>query len=210
MEDVKKGLDVPLQNWRTVFKRNGLAVDYWNKGRGNLNFEKIGEFYRNDLFDIFQKALDLGITSFWFFFEPDVEITWLSDDINASFELIRFIDDLCEERDMQLLSVLVPSDGNFADWYCENDEEREFGARRHALCCQMVMLTWFYEDAIKNGKGIKRQTARTIHTLCNPLGLNYNDEGHICLGRFLCAHLFRRMRFKWAVWVYTKIFRCEY
>ena len=121
-------------------------------------------------------ARQADITNFWYFYEPCIEITWLSDDSKKS-------EILFEEIEKYLKSLMIvdyrrkyPKDGEFADWFCCSEEEREFGAKRHSLCSDFVDLYHEYKDSIDNGKGLRKQIERTIHTLCNPLGISYKDE----------------------------------
>ena len=105
---------------------------------------------------------------------------------------------------------MTPANGSFVDWFCVGENEKEFGGKRHDLSRQFVELYNEYKDSVDNGKGLKEQVKRTIHTICNPLGLNYMDEAYICFSRGLICVLFRFFSFNKAVWIYKNIFRQKY
>lgn len=85
-----------------------------------------------------------------------------------------------------------------------------FGGRRHAICTNWIQNYMQHKDGVDGGKGLEEQVKRTIHTLCNPLGLNYLKEAKICFSRGLICLLFRFFKFSTAVWIYTKVFRQRY
>lgn len=200
-----------MNNYRVTFSK-ALDVSLWNKGRqaeSSVNFRDLPAHYYGLVSTIRLVAAKMGIEHIWFFYEPYVEITWLSDQ-KAAEELWVYIERACENEGITDLKKYSPADGNFAEWFCNSEEEREFGAKRYALCAEWVALYNQYKTAVDNGKGLKRQVGRTMHALCNPLGLNYVDEAMMCFRRGLICLLFRYFSFKRAVWIYTKVFRQVY
>lgn len=198
-----------MNNYRLEY---GKAVEcsYWNKSKGLQaesvpNFRDIPKKFWPEISKIYKKAEELGIKHIWHFYEPYVEITWLSDDEKASEDLIIFAWETVGHYGD--LNVRRPKDGVFADWYCTSEREREFGAKRHALCAEWVKLYNEYKDCVDSGKGLESQFARTIHTLANPLGLNYTDEGYVCWRRAVSSTLFRYFSFKTASFIFYKILR---
>ena len=197
--------------YRATFLHN-IECDYWGRDKLKLqsesyiNFPMMHEKYFRLIREIKSKAKKLGIKHFWHFYEPYVELTWYSDEEQArklyiEIELIMTRENILDLRKEQ---------GMGADWFCCNDKEREFGAKRHAICSDFVDLVDEYKDSIKSGKGINEQVKRTIHTICNPLGINYIDEARICFSRGLICVLFRFFSFNKAVWIYKNIFRQRY
>jgi hypothetical protein len=200
-----------MNNYR-INLRYKFSVDYWNKK--DVKFSDLPRHCNIFIRNIRYKANDLGIKYLWFFYEPYLEITWLSDEAQAK-ELFEFAESLSSSRildfiDWDSLEKRTPSDGVFGDWFCNNEREREFGAKRHSLCADFADLVEQYKYDIESGKGIGEQVKRTIHTICNPLGLNYKDEARICFSRGLICLLFCYFSFNKAVWIYTKIFRQKY
>lgn len=199
-----------MNNYRVEYGTN-VEVDYWNKKlqpESGTNFRNIPAVFYPELSQIYAEAEKLGIKHAWHFYEPYVEFTWLSDDAEASEKLIEFIKVVTAKY--KDLLIRRPADGVFADWYCTSEREREFGAKRHALCAEWVKLYNEYKDAVDNGKGLSLQVARTIHTLANPLGINYKDEARICLARFFACTMFRYLPFKLARFIYTRLLRFKY
>lgn len=200
-----------MNNYRVEYARKfEKDFDYYNKDKKRSpefsnRFCDLPAKLWPELSQIYAKADELNIKYIWHFYEPYVEITWLSDDEAASEALISFIENLVLHYGD--LVVRRPKDGVFADWYCTTEKEREFGAKRHALCAQWVRLYYEYKDCVDNGKGLNQQVARTIHTLANPLGLNYEDEARICWRRFVMGTLLRYLSFERASFVFYKILR---
>ena len=205
-----------MNNYRVNFSSPSLDVHYWNDLKGlqaesKCNFSNLPSYYYPAINDILHKAKKLGIEQIWFFYEPDVELNWVCDSQSKSLKLIEFIKFICGHYKLTLQEkILTPKDGNFVDWFCVGDVEREFGGKRHDLCRRFVELYNEYKSPVDDGKGLKAQVGRTIHTLCNPLGLNYMDEAHICFSRGLACLLFRFLPFEVARWVYKNIFRQKY
>ena len=102
---------------------------------------------------------------------------------------------------------LRPKNGPCGDWFCTTEREREFGAKRHALCQEWIALYNEYKDVVDSGKGLDAQVDRTIHTLCNPLGLNYKDEYKICFRHGIGCWLFWHFPEKVARWIGKNILR---
>ncbi len=199
-----------MNNYRVEYGR-AIEIDYWNKTKkglqaeASINFRDVPAKFYPELSKIYAEATRLGIKYIWHFYEPYVEMTWLSDDEKASEDLIVFIWDLVGYYGD--LKVIRPKDGVFADWYCTSEREREFGAKRHALCAEWVKLYNEYKDCVDAGKGMEFQFARTIHTLANPLGLNYTDEAYLCWRRCVSSVLFKYLSYNKALFVFHKILR---
>jgi len=200
-----------MNNYRVEYARKfEINLDYYNKNK-KLQAEACNRF--GDLPEklwpeislIYKKADELGITYIWHFYEPYVELTWLSDNEANSEALIVYIESLVSHYGD--LVIRRPKDGVFADWYCTSEREREFGAKRHAICAQWVRLYHEYKDCVDSGKGLNSQFARTIHTLANPLGLNYYDEAKICWRRVVMGTLLRYLSYEKASFVFFKILR---
>jgi len=171
-------------------------------------FNRLFNRYRPVLLELFDLARGFNIPYFWYFFEPHVEFTWLSDNDVSSRDFITAIRDVLKKYEITDMRTYDP--GNYGDWFCNSEDERQFGSRRHDLCRQWIELYSHYQCAVDQGKGLRKQIERTIHTLCNPLGLTYWDEAKICLSRGVLCLLFRFFNFKTAVWLYTKILRQRY
>ena len=194
-----------MQNYRVNVQSVRFNVNYWK------DFQSLRKFLPA-LKKIKAWANDCGIRDFWFFFEPFLEITYLCDDKNKACALAMRIEEVvrAEIDNHATFDHKTPIDGNFGDWFCESEKEREFGAKRHSICCDWILNYLEYKESVDNGKGLENQVKRTIHTLCNPLGLNYLQEAKICFSRGLICLLFRFFSFKWAVWIYKNIFRQPY
>jgi len=197
-----------IYNYRLNITKKGLNVDYWNKGLpGTVQFRDVYNEYEDVL--LFFKLDCEGKIKYWFFFEPYLEINWIS--YSGIEYAVNFYDKMVKEFGSDYeISLMTPEDGQFADWFCESESEMFFGAMRHDICRQFVEVYHDSKIAVDSGKGLHAQVGRTIHTLCNPLGLNYKDEAKICFSRGLICFLFSIFSFKKAVWIYTKIFRQRY
>lgn len=158
---------------------------------------------------ILEKAKEIGIKDIWFFYEPYIEITWLSDK-DQSNELFHAAVQVCLDNNIDDWKMLTPENGDFGEWFCESEEEREFGAKRYSLCRQFVQLYNKYKEPVDKGKGLRKQVERTIHGLCNPLGLTYWEEAKLCFSRGLICLLFIFLPFEKAVYVYKNVFRQKY
>jgi hypothetical protein len=191
-----------------------LDVDYWGtnsrklQAESYLNFNTLHIKYYPLIKSIKNQAKMLGIKYIWHFYEPYIEITWYSTQEQAD-ELYKII--ASELLSNNINSEIEKINGlDYADWFCHSPEEREFGGKRHALSGEFVDLIDEYKDSISSGKGINEQVKRTIHTICNPLGINYTDEAKICFSRGLICILFKYFSFNRAVWIYRNIFRQKY
>lgn len=183
-------------------------MDYGNlQAESSKHFSHIHKHY-GTVKRIKDIARHNGIKYIWHFYEPHIEITWYQDEESDS--VMNKIIDFLESLGILDYKKQVNKTGKLADWFCHNEQEREFGGKCHSLCSDMVGLFDEYDDAICNGKGIQEQVKRTIHRLCNPLGINYKDEARICFSRGLICTLFRFFSFKKAVWIYRNIFRQKY
>ena len=206
-----------MRSYRVTFLKD-LSVNYWGKkGDPRPTFRDVHlKFY--PLITSFKKqAKKLKIKYFWHFYEPFIEITWMSDE-KQSQALLRYIKTATQRLGIKDLKFergklpkgqkCKPGDGFGPDWFHKegNDREEEFGAKRHAICSDMVDLFHEYHDAIESGYGTNEQMSRCIHTLCNPMGLNYNEEMKICFARGLLCWLLKHFP-KHAVWLYVKVFR---
>ena len=197
---------------RVTFLHN-LDVDYWGNNKkhkmaeGYMNFSDVHKKYYPLVLKIKILAIGQGITNLWHFYEPHIEITWFGSD-PASDRFVTLLKKLLEKEG--ITDAKWGEGFGFMDWFCENEAERGFGGRRHALCSDFVRLVEEYRPSIEQGKGVNAQVGRTIHTICNPLGINYWDEAKICFSRGLICVLFRFFSFSRAVWIYTNIFRQKY
>lgn len=181
-----------------IFHPN-FEVDYHN------DFHSLRE-YIPQVLDIVATIKDNGASAAWYFFEPHLEITYNCHEQDSDFIRRQTIAHINYEFPDSRIEY---KEGELQDWYCQNEEEREFGGRRHEICTNWIRNYMMHENAVNSGKGLRKQVERTIHTLCNPLGLNYKEEAKICFSRGLICLLFwlwpRR-----AIWIYTKVFRQKY
>jgi hypothetical protein len=188
-----------IQNYRVNITGKAFDLDYWKE------FKKTHKWYPK-LARVYDYAESLGI-KVWWFFEPWIEINWTCDNRATSVKLIKFIK---KEFPKFKKEVLYPKDGQFADWFCNNDKEREFGVGKHEASTYWVRQYIKYKDGVDKGKGLEQQVKRTIHTLCNPLGLTYIDEAKICFSHALGCVLYKWCGPKVGRFIYKKIFRCKY
>lgn len=205
-----------MNSYRVTFLHD-IECDYWGKNKRKLqaesycNFSELHERYYTIVRHIKDYAKNLGIEYIWHFYEPHIEITWLSTR-KKSRNFIKSIKDILEFYNIKDLHIKLPKnkEDTFGDWFCKNEQEKEFGSKVHGKCGEIVDLFWEYKDSIEQGKTKREQVKRTIHRLCNPLGLNYLDEAYICFSRGLICVLFRFFSFNKAVWIYRNIFRQKY
>jgi len=204
-----------MNNYRITFLHNKVC-NYWGENKKGLQAESFPDFYEWHqkyyplIHHIKKLAREHGIKKIWHFYEPFIEITWLHENKGVSLNFISSVRRFLKRKKITDIQIMTPADGKFADWYCENEKEREFGAELHAKCGEIVELFWKYRKYINKGKGDVKQVERTIHRLCNPLGINFSTEGKLCLSRWVLCCLFRGMDFRIAKWIYTKIFRQKY
>ena len=173
--------------------------------------EEAPKIFYNIIRHIKNLANEADINQIWYFYEPHVEVTWLSDDEHKSNIFLKEI-----ERYLGSLNIFnewrvkTPKDGEFADWWGKNTEENIFGAKVHVLCSKFVDLYEDNKEVVDNGRGLRKQVERTIHRLCNPLGIDYLEEAKLCFSRGLICLLFTMFSFERAVWIYRNIFRQDY
>ena len=160
--------------------------------------------------EILQLSKQYNIMHIWFFYEPHPEITWLCDNEKDSERLMEDIRLVLINNNITNFKFKTPSDGDFADWWGRNDKENEFGGKVQSYCTDIVALFEDNKELIQNGRGIRKQVERTIHRLCNPLGISYLEEAKICFSRGLICLLFTLFPFNKAVWIYRNIFRQDY
>lgn len=202
-----------MKVYRATFLHE-VECDYWGNNKKGLqaesylNFKMLHEKYYPIIKKIRERAKEIGIKYIWHFYEPYIEITWYSTPAQAQ-GLYRVIKTILAKEGIKA-EIQKPTGDGMADWFCMNDQEREFGGKRHALSAEFVALVDEYKDDIEKGKGVNEQIKRTIHTICNPLGINYIDEAKICFSRGLICVLFRFFEFKRAVWIYKNLFRQKY
>jgi len=196
-----------MNNYRANIKvKFPKSFNYWK------NFDEARTLQYEMIQEIRWALKDKGIIYIWWFYEPHIEITWLD---NGGFlgkkEAFEIVEQIARGYShFESIKFMSPEDGNFGDWFCENEREREFGALRHHYCAELAELFEIYDNDIIEGKGRIEQYKRTLHTLANPLALNYTDEAKACFSRGLICLLFRFFSFKRAVFIYTKIFRQKY
>lgn len=201
-----------MPSYRATFLHS-VECDYWGTNKRKLQAESYLNFHQLHVkyYHIIKKIkkyahTTVGIEDFWHFYEPHIEITWMSDETQAK-KLYKFIEKVLKEEG---ITDLKKEQGMGEDWFCLSALEREFGGKRHALSSDFVDLVDNYGSSIETGKGIHAQVGRTIHTICNPLGINYWDEAKICFSRGLICVLFRFFEFSKAVWIFKNIFRQKY
>jgi hypothetical protein len=188
-----------------------VDCDYWGKRKdgeaeGRPDFHDIHKQRYPIVKKIKDAARELGIKYIWHFYEPCVEITWYSEKVEAE-KLYSYIEALLEEEGFS--DLRRGENPDFADWYCESEREREFGGKRHALCSDFVELIEEYRDCIEDGKGVEAQVRRTIHTICNPLGINYWGEAWICFKQGIGSFLLRFFSLEKTRWICKNILRFQ-
>ena len=185
-----------LSNYRVTF--GGENIDY------KSNFAECRQQMSN-IQKIILKLKEYDVENVWWFFEPYVEITWLS----PNGEPLRAIKILLEELGIKY-TISTPENGQIADWYCNSENEREFGAKSYAKSAELAMLFYEWDDSIEMGKGLENHYLRRCHVLANQLALNYKQEGTLLIKRGVLCLLFWFLGHRKAVWIYTKILRQKY
>ncbi len=204
-----------MNNYRITYHHN-RECDYWGRNQRKLQAESHPGFrqWADEHYPLIKTVIDRirgwGVKHVWWFHEPFIEITWLSDDPVISEAIFADVEALLSEHGVTDMQRHPPANGSFGEWFCRNEREREFGAKRYALAAQWVELYREYQPAVDAGMGVQCQVGRTVHAICNPLGLNYLDEAKICFSRGLICVLFRFLPFAKAVWVYKRVFRQDY
>ena len=169
-----------------------IDVDYWNNRQPSLNVLPFKQ-HRDKYYPIIKRIREILSDNFcndsWFFFEPYVEITWVYPDFVDPKDVLSKIKRYLKRRNITDYKIGDNIKGhNYGDWFCNSEKEKEFGCKVHVLCAEFVKLYYDYKDSVDNGKTLEKQISRTIHRLCNPLGLNFWDEAKICFRRgIICS-----------------------
>lgn len=198
----------PMNCYRATFNRE-LKCNYWEKkGVEGITFKEVHAKMWPMLREIYAQIRALGVTYVWHFYEPFVEMTWITNPENNK-KIKKIIKDACKKNKINDCKFENghPAKGFKPDWFCNNEGEMKFGAARHALSAQMVEAIETSRPWIEAGLGIEEQISRNIHTICNPMGLNYRDEGKICFSRGLMCYLYWYLPAKVARFLYVKVFR---
>lgn len=196
-----------MRAYRTTFNK-ALSVNYWGKKDDpRITFRGVHEAYYPLVKNIKEEAKRLKIQYFWHFYEPFIEITWISTEAQSK-KLLAHIKKACKKNKINdlVFEKGQPPKGFGVDWFGASEKENEFGGKMHSLCSDMTDLLWEYKDVIEAGRGVNEQLSRTIHRLTNPNGLNYNEEMKICFARGLLCFLLKHFP-KHAVWLYINVFR---
>lgn len=192
-----------MNNYRINF--GGSEIDYKN------NFEKV-EVYFPILVDILLYLEVEGIEDKWHFFEPYVELTWISpfeDREKNNFIVNKVLEILLKHHIVPTL-IHLPENGNVTDWYGHSVLEREFGYKSYSLSTKMFLLFWIYREHINNGCGKRNQYVRRAHVLANQLGFNYQEESNLLAKRADLCNLFFNYDHKTAVKMYEEKYKEKY
>lgn len=194
--------------YRVKFNKK-LKCNYWETFSGEgITFKEVHAENWPILKEIYDKVKEMGINYIWHFYEPYVEMTWITDHVTNK-TVKKIIRTVCKKHKIDDCEFEngYPGNGFKPDWFCNNNGEMIFGASRHALSAQMVYLIESFRPSIESGMGIEEQISRNIHTICNPMGLNYRDEGKICFSRGLMCWLYWYLPPGIARFLYVKVFR---
>lgn len=201
------------------------------------NFDKLPFLFkkiRHEAWDFVTEEIDSNINGvinveyFWFF-EPYLQTDYIvtryferEGDINKE-SFLQAISDIRSElevilrekfqKDIKVELVYnydISENGLKPDWFCESEKEMLAGYKRYVECSEISDIFLENIKEIEEGKGLDAQIGRTIHPICNNLGINYSREAKICFKRGLICWLFSKFSFQRAVWIYTKIFRQKY
>ncbi len=189
-----------INNYRVTF--GGEGIDYHD------NFKSCTQYIEliQDVFGILKKY---AVEEKWYFFEPYVEITWIDD--GGLFDFIRpEIIRLLQAKNIETFKFSTPDNGAICDWYCNSEQEREFGYKTYSKSTNIALLFHKYKDHIQKGKGLENQFVRRCHVLANQLALNYKQEGIFLIKRGVLCLLFWFLGHSKAVWIYKNIFRFKY
>lgn len=183
-------------------------------GKTGQTFRNVHLEYYRVISKIRKEAKKIGIEYIWSFYEPYIEITWLGTRKQANELWKRSGIILKKEGINDALYLIGGKDYGGPDWFCKNEGETLFGAKRHAACAALVQAFDEHEEDINIGYGVEAQVQRTIHTICNPLGINYIDESKICFRQGFITYLwslnFRYPKLftpKVIMFIYNKILR---
>lgn len=169
----------PLESYRIV-AANVLKTVCNYSGNTGFTFRNVHETFYPIILRIKKRARKLGVKYFWHFYEPYIEITWMSDKTSAE-KLFKYA-----KREFKKINVkdamfqVGLKDYGGPDWYGNSGDELLFGAKRHAASSDLIEYLYEHRDSISKGKGIEAQIQRTIHTICNPHGINFEGESRIC------------------------------
>ena len=194
-----------LNNYRVTF--GGIDIDY------KSNFEDC-RGYISHVINIMNilKQHHINDSNRWFFFEPYAEITWIDEDEEHAEHILDHIAEYFRlHPELTNIKYLIPSDGEFADWYFFPGDlrQREFSYNRYALCARQAELFYEYFDC-KLCESLELHYMRSCHVLANQLGLSYKEEGRLLFWQGILCKLFWWFGHTRAIWIYTKIFRQKY
>lgn len=193
------------------FRKEGKDIDYWGKNKKIPSFRDLLKIHYKNLRELLILAREYrSIIYIWWFFEPHVELTFLCENQGEAEEFIAKAIKYLEAQGIKDYKTYDPASGWFGDWYGKTREEQEFGARRHSFCANWIINYLVYKTHVDSGFGLENQVGRTIHTLCNPLGLNYMDEAKICYRRMIICLCYRFFKPKTAAWIFRNVFRIRW
>lgn len=191
-------MNTELKNYRVLIDENG---------KYNINYRSSFENcrkYHPLIQEIIKLANEWNIECLWWFFEPHLEITWMSE--NNNFEQV--LDNWLMKNGIN--HQVIRKNKFYADWYGKNDGELKFGYNTYCESAKIANLFYIHQEDIERGTGIENQYMRRCHVLANQLGFNYKKEGWLLFKRAVLCWLFWFLGHKKAVWVYTKILRQKY
>ena len=198
------------KSYRVTF-RHDVDCDYWEKYKNmpekGIRFDEVHTLNWPLVDKLYKAAEKAGIDKIWHFYEPYVEMSWMTTPAkNKVFE--KAMKAIFKREKVKDAKFSSGDSLKFRlDWYCKNDKEMLFGCERHAISSRMVRAIQDARPAIESGMGINYQVSRCIHTISNPLGLNYREEGKICFSRGLMCWLYWYLPPKLAQFLYIKVFR---
>jgi len=197
---------LPENNYRVTFGTED--IDYWG------DFDKCQRVYMPHIIEIRNKIKNIVDYS-WFFFEPHVELTWMSEREEHCKIALKVVEDYLRQHNLVFETRKPPE--RFGDWYTKDvpknkDLEEEFGCKVHHHCSNIATEFYLYRDCIEKGKTKRCQFRRTIHRIANPLCINFRTEGWTTIRyglRTLLIWGFIKMKFKnplgKANWIGNKI-----
>lgn len=196
-----------LMSYRVTFRHDVDCNYFEGYAEKGIKFSEVHTTNWPVLEEIYEMARIMRIDKVWHFYEPYVELNWMAySDQNKNF--VRQLKRIFKEHKIKDAKFDGGDPLKFRlDWYCKNDKEMLFGCDRHAVSSQMVRLIEKNREAIEAGMGINYQVSRCIHTIANPLGLNYKEEYKICFTRGLMCFLYWYFPPKVARFLYVKVFR---
>lgn len=175
-----------VQSYRITCKRkldeecNYLSFDNASYRDNGYSFREVHDRNYAFVLAIKLRAKKLKIKHFWHHYEPYIEITWLGTRKQAT-KLFKYGKQLCKKCGVDDFKAEIGlKDYGGPDWFCKSDKECLAGAKIMSACSGIVEEMYYEQSAIERGYGVEAQVQRTIHRLCNPLGINYLDESKIC------------------------------